>query len=67
MITGLAPANPARRLLYQTNRNASSFSYAIPGLTPGTSYIVDLHFAEVYSSATSTFRAFNVAINGTQC
>jgi hypothetical protein len=64
-ITG-SPANPAPTAVYQTNRNSSSFSYAIPGLTPGTSYIVDLHFAEVYSGATSTFRAFNVAINGTQ-
>src|ERR1039457_6742853 len=61
-----SPANPAPAAVYQTNRNSSSFSYAIPGLTAGTSYIVDLHFAEVYSGATSTFRAFNVAINGTQ-
>lgn len=56
--------NPAPAAVYQTNRNSSSFSYAIPGLTPGTSYIVDFHFAEVYFS-TAGSRAFNVAINGT--
>jgi hypothetical protein len=58
--------NPAPAAVYQTYTHGSSFTYAIPGLMPGNSYIVDLHFTEDYSGATSTYRKFNVAINGTQ-
>ncbi len=57
--------NPAPQAVYQTNRTSASFSYAIPNLTAGASYIVDLHFSESFQTAAGK-RAFNVAINGTQ-
>ncbi|MCW3099421.1 MAG: coagulation factor 5/8 type domain protein, partial [Chthonomonadaceae bacterium] len=40
-----------------------NFAYNMPGLTPGASYTVRLHFAESYFS-TAGQRFFNVAING---
>jgi hypothetical protein len=53
--------------VYQTNRraNGGSFTYTATGLTPGGSYIVDLHFSDNFSTAAKQ-RQFNVAINGTQ-
>jgi Malectin domain/MBG domain (YGX type) len=59
--------NPAPAAVYQTNRrtNGGSFTYTAPGLTPGGSYIVDLHFSDNFSTAAKQ-RQFNVAINGTQ-
>jgi trimeric autotransporter adhesin len=39
-------------------------TYTIPGLTAGASYLVRLHFAELYFTAAGD-REFNVAINGT--
>ena len=56
--------NPAPQAVYQTERYGT-FSYTFGGLTPGLSYKVRLHFAEMYWSAVGQ-RKFNVFINGTQ-
>jgi hypothetical protein len=56
--------NPAPEAVYQTNR-FGPMTYTIPGLTPGASYIVDLHFAETFWTAPGQ-RLFNVLINGNQ-
>ena len=56
-------SNPAPAAVYQTER-WGAFSYTIPNLTPGGSYQVRLHFAEIYWAAPGE-RIFNVAINGT--
>jgi beta-galactosidase len=61
--SSVSPAAPAA--VYQTYRKGSSFTYAVPNLTPGGSYVVDLHFSENFF-ATAGSREFNVAINGTQ-
>jgi hypothetical protein len=63
-ITTTGLTNPAPQSVYQHNRYGN-FSYAIPGLTPGGSYTVRLHFAEEYWT-TAGSRTFNVLINGTQ-
>jgi beta-glucanase (GH16 family) len=55
-------ANPAPQAVYQTER-FGDFTYTIPNLTPGASYTVNLHFAEIYWSAAGK-RQFNVLING---
>jgi Malectin domain len=57
-------ANAAPAAVYQSVRWASAFSYVIPGLAPGASYNVRLHFVEL-TFAGSGQRVFNVAINGT--
>lgn len=57
-------ANPAPQVVYQTER-FGAFTYTIPNLTPGTNYIVNLHFAETYWTSVGK-REFNVLINGTQ-
>ena len=57
-------ANPAPLAVYQTNRYGP-MTYAVPGLTPGATYIVDLHFAETYWTAPGQ-RLFNVSINNQQ-
>jgi hypothetical protein len=49
--------------VWQTVRWNSSFTYTIPGLTPGTTYTVDLDWAELTFQATGK-RIFNVSING---
>ncbi|MGA7892033.1 MAG: malectin domain-containing carbohydrate-binding protein, partial [Candidatus Sulfotelmatobacter sp.] len=49
--------------VYQSARQGV-VTYTIPGLTAGTSYLVRLHFAELYFSAAGD-REFDVAINGT--
>jgi len=54
--------NPAPQYVYQTNRYGT-FNYDIPGFTPGSTYIVDLHFAETYWTSSGQ-RQFNVALNG---
>jgi len=54
---------PAPAAAYQSERNGDSFTYTFPGLTPGASYLIRLHFAEFYWSAAGQ-RIFNVAING---
>ncbi len=59
-----AVTDPAPQSVYQTER-FGSFTYAFTGLTPGLSYKVRLHFAEVYWTAAGK-RRFNVFINGTQ-
>ena len=61
-LTGVT--NPAPEAVYQSNRFGNC-SYAIPGLTAGTSYTVRLHFAETVWTMTGQ-RIFNVTINGQQ-
>jgi hypothetical protein len=56
--------NPAPQAVYQTERYGG-FTYTIPNLTPGTSYTVRLHFAEIYWNAAGK-RLFYVKVNGTQ-
>ena len=56
-------ANAAPMAVYQHGRAGIS-TYTIPGLTPGSTYTVLLHFAETYFTAAGD-RVFNVAINGT--
>jgi len=55
-------ANPAPESVYQTERYGD-FTYTIPNLTPGASYTVNLHFAEIYWTAAGQ-REFNVLISG---
>lgn len=55
--------NPAPQAVYRTERYGN-FTYTVPNLTPGISYTVRLHFAEVYWKAAGK-RVFNVAINNT--
>jgi len=50
--------------VYQTER-FGNFTYTIPGLSPGASFTVRLHFAEFFWTAAGQ-RVFNVVINGTQ-
>lgn len=61
-------ANAAPPAVYQTQRYGP-MTYTIPGLTPGASYDVRLHFAETYfgvnGRAGSGARRFNVVVNGT--
>ncbi len=57
----VATAAPAA--VYQSARQGV-VTYTIPNLTAATSYIVRLHFAELYFT-TAGSREFNVAINGT--
>jgi len=56
-------ANAAPMAVYQHGRSGV-FTYTIPGLTPGATYTVLLHFAETYFN-TKGSREFNAAINGT--
>ena len=65
-------ANPAPAAVYQTERwggdgngNDAPFTYTFPGLAPGASYLVRLHFAEIHFSSAGQ-RLFNVTINGNQ-
>jgi len=57
--------NPAPQAVYQTERSGSNFTYTIPGLNPGASYTVRLHFAE-WAFSSPGVRLFNVTINGQQ-
>jgi hypothetical protein len=41
----------------------TSFTYTLANLTPGGTYTVRLHFAELYQNGAG-LRTFNVAING---
>ncbi len=56
--------SPAPQAVYQTERYGNS-TYTLPSLTPARSYVVRLHFAEIYWSQAGK-RIFNVSINGTQ-
>jgi len=63
--------NPAPQAVYQSE-HYGTHTYTITGLTSGTSYLVRLHFAEIYwgpgapGGGTGTgVRTFDVAINGT--
>ncbi len=60
--SGVANAAPAA--VYQTER-FGNHSYTFGSLTPGSSYTVRLHFAEIYFTAAG-FREFDVLVNGTQ-
>ncbi len=55
-------SSPAPQEVYQSER-FGSFTYALPGLTPGRTYTLRLHFAEVYWTSAGQ-RVFNVSING---
>jgi trimeric autotransporter adhesin len=56
--------NPAPQSVYQTERwSSSAFTYTLSSLTPGRSYLVRLHFAELVMSGPNQ-RQFNVTING---
>ncbi len=57
-------SNPAPQAVYQSVRWNSAFTYTIPSLTPGATYTVRLHWAELTWQAAGQ-RLFNVAINGT--
>jgi len=53
---------PAPQAVYQSER-WGTFTYALTGLTPGASYALRLHFAEIYWTSAGR-RLFNVAANG---
>lgn len=55
-------ANAAPTFVYQSER-WGSFTYTLPGLTPGASYHLRLHFAEIFWTSAG-MRVFNVAANG---
>ena len=55
---------PAPQAVYRSVRWAPSFYYSLLNLTPGASYVVRLHFAELSFTGPGQ-RVFNVAINGT--
>ena len=54
--------DPAPQAVYQTERYGN-FAYTIPHLTPGASYRVRLHFAELFDNGPGQ-RLFNVLLNG---
>ena len=54
--------NPAPAAVYQSERYGN-FSYVLPNLTPGGSYSLRLHFAEIYWNSAGQ-RVFNVTVNG---
>ena len=55
--------NAAPPAVYQSVRYAPSFTYVLPGLTPGSSYTLRLHFVELTFTGAGQ-RVFNVAVNG---
>lgn|GEM_PF-1663960 len=59
-------SDPAPQAVYQAQRwTGSNFTYVVPGLTPGGTYTIRLHFAEVFYQKVGQ-RQFDVAINGQQ-
>ena len=56
--------NPAPQAVYQSER-WGNFTYTLPGLTPGASYTLRLHFAETSVTGAGQ-RIFSVAVNGNQ-
>jgi outer membrane protein assembly factor BamB len=71
--TSKVTTHPAPAAVYQSARIGATqasgvgatFSYTIPGLTPGSSHSVQLYFCETFFTAKGS-RVFNVSINGTQ-
>ena len=59
-----AVTSPAPQAVYQTERYGN-FTYTFTNLTQGVNYLVRLHFAEIYWTATND-RIFNVFINGNE-
>ncbi len=63
--------NPAPTAVYQTARvtttqgAGTTFTYKIPGFSPGSSHTVRLHFCETFWTAAG-HRVFNVSINSTE-
>jgi hypothetical protein len=55
--------NPGPAAIYADDREGSTISYTIPGLTAGATYTVNLTFAELFFTAAGK-RTFNVSING---
>ncbi|MDQ2800066.1 MAG: malectin, partial [Armatimonadota bacterium] len=53
--------NPAPQAVYQSERYGN-FTYTLSGLTPGASYTLRLHFAEIYWTRAGV-RVFNVSVN----
>ena len=60
--TGVPDAAPAA--VYQSERVGTNISYTFSALTPGSPYVVRLHFAEIWYTTTGS-RLFNVNLNGT--
>ncbi len=62
-------ANAAPQAVYRSER-WGAFTYTLPNLTPGASYTLRLHFAEIYFGAGMPggggvgTRVFNVGVNG---
>ncbi len=54
--------SPAPQAVYQSERYGA-LSYVVPNLTPGVSYRVRLHFAEIFFDSVGQ-RVFDVDING---
>jgi outer membrane protein assembly factor BamB len=71
--TSKVTTHPAPAAVYQSGRIGATtasgvgatFSYTIPGLTPGSSHSVQLYFCETFFT-TKGSRVFNVSINGTE-
>lgn len=61
MIDMSGVGSPAPQGVYQSQRGGS-FSYQLPGLTPGGAYTVRLHFADIDNAPTTS----SVTINGVQ-
>lgn len=65
--SGVANAGPSA--MYQSER-WGNLTYTVPGLTPGTPYLVRLHFAEIFynspggAAGGTGSRVFNVLVNG---
>src|SRR5450631_2782375 len=60
-----AVTSPAPQAAYADEREGSTISYTIPGLTAGAAYSVRLSFTELWWSAAGQ-RTFNVSINNTK-
>lgn len=57
-------AAPAPEALYRSERyGRSAFSYSVPGLSPGRTYLLRLHFSENYWREPGR-RLFDVRVNG---
>jgi glucose/arabinose dehydrogenase len=60
-IAGVTNAGPMQ--LYRTERTGSNLTYTLDNLTPGASFTLRLHFAEIWWTEPGR-RRFNVAVNG---